>query len=181
MLKKSKKIIFTLCVSAISTLLFANVSFAYVLFDRGYYEKQVPINTVNNVDSSYTSVINAAISSWNNAGTPCSIAGGSAPYKNEMYTDYWSDTFAGRYWPILENSTNPHHLTTWFQILINRSYTDNYTAQAKQGVIAHEFGHSFGLNEGNVNGSIMYYLTNLNFSYTPNYDDIQGVIASWNR
>lgn len=166
--------------SIIITLLLAQEVFAYGLITQGYYQQSVPINTTAGVLSEYTSPVNLAISSWNNAGTPCSIQSGSAPYKNILYTQEVDDTYYGVYMVLEENEVDyPEHSTTKFAIVINTNRCDSLSANAKRSVVCHEFGHVFGLNDLISGTAVMNKNRDRTQIYTPQGDDKLGVANSW--
>jgi hypothetical protein len=81
------------------------------------------------------------------------------------------------------------------ELIINRAYLSGYTSSERQGVAAHEFGHSFGLAHNNATNSgcptlaghskalyLMYWHDDRFTStcatlYAPRFDDVDGVNA----
>lgn len=52
---------------------FVQTVFAYSFIDTGYYDQNVPIDTSTYVSSEYTTPVNKAVNSWNNASIPRQI------------------------------------------------------------------------------------------------------------
>lgn len=171
-------------VSALALVMLASaaqVASAYSLMSDGYYRKSLGINTTSFTSSTYDTAINRAVSSWNNAGVGVSIAGGSAPYANAMFTQALGDGAYGLYVPLRVSSAYYPHRTTQFSIIINSSRGARLGTNGKQSIVGHELGHAWGLDEDQSNLALMNGLRNREVIYAPQHDDRYGVVASWRR
>ncbi|MBS3970768.1 MAG: matrixin family metalloprotease [Clostridia bacterium] len=158
-------------------------AFAYKLFTKGFFGQDVPINTVE-VHSTYLTPVNNAINNWNFhhsiGAIPRKIIVGGA-FKNRFITDYFATDWPGLYGIVKQDQAYYPHTTTEFVILLNRTHLDSQSATVRQSVAAHEFGHSFGLDDITSGIAIMNINRNRSSIYTAQQDDINGVKASWNR
>ena len=77
------------------------------------------------------------------------IYGYSSADGNNGYTTFWARTngTTGNAYSVNPNSQN------WLfnEVKLNSKYLSNQADAYKQGVVAHEMGHCFGLNENNTN------------------------------
>ena len=177
---KVLRLLFSLFICVCLVFTYTNVN-AYSLNTDGYYSSTVQINTTLSVYAAYSSEVDAAISNWNNAGIPCSIVSGSAPYNNCLVTTtQYTATFYGAYAVYAQDKNSyPAHTTTRFEILLNRNMLDTMTSATKQSTACHEFGHAFGLSDLTSGTAIMNNNRNRGTLYTAQSDDISGVNDSW--
>jgi hypothetical protein len=177
---RSIRVATVLLILVVATAHTAQTALAYTLMNDGYYRKSYGINT-STYASSYATPINGAISSWNSAGVGVSVTGGSAPYANIMYAQSVADSYYGAYIPQVRNAAYYPHQTTQFKVIINTRTCSSLSATAKRSVVCHELGHSWGLNHEPIKTAIMNSGRLRDVIYTPQLDDRNGVVASWNR
>jgi hypothetical protein len=171
-----RRVLILVAVALATFLLSTSSAAAYVLHPYGYQSQRIPIDRVTYVAYAYLSPAASAASSWTNAGVGITI---TSPGTNRLRTGYYANEWYGHTAMILGGV--PPHSGTSFTIYINTRKCDSLSASGKQSVIAHELGHTIGLDEGNVSGSLMDQNRNRNTIYLPQPDDKRGAIASWMR
>lgn len=70
------------------------------------------------------------------------------------------------------NGSSPRGATL---VMLNRYYTDDYSAAKRNGVATHEVGHALGLGHMGDSTSVMYPNTPGRSQTSPGSDDIKGV------
>ncbi len=121
---------------------------AYNLTGCKFSSSTIPY-LVSGLPSGYN--LTAARADWTNntdvAGWVTSTGTGRADFRFNAYGSLgWSgETDA----PALTCPGGGNHTAT-VQIRINRTYTDGWTANKRQGVMAHEIGHALGLHHENT-------------------------------
>ena len=175
-----KKVILCLLsiMAVVSSILFVNVTYAYVRTTLGYYKQNVDMDGTTNVSSTYRTSVSAAASSWASAGSKRAVSLTTASI-NKVYTQSVLDTWYGVYRSLEQNvpAIQTANITTKFSIVINTSMAvDTLTARS---AACHEMGHSVGLWENTpFNGpgtSIMDSTRSRMVTYSPQPDDISGV------
>ena len=153
--------------SACCTLAMSNVAFALVPTIGGYFSRGVSSMCyyVDSSASSYTSNINTCINRWTNSGySPSNYINMTAVASNyATHVDYYGypeDDFLSLAYVaetlfFSSSGTNgsgaaPYYYT---EIRINTDSFPDLTSFEKIGTMAHEFGHSLGLDENNSNTS----------------------------
>lgn len=140
--------------------------------------------------SGYSSQIRAAMSDWiyttSRLGitTPISFVETSTQKSSVM------DIYAGSYTSYPYNSANawtefwiystqvsPHSQNWgWNKIYLNSYNMSSYSSTTKKGVVAHEMGHAFGLNENNSNrNSVMCQMGSGRAVTASTADDLNGI------
>lgn len=173
---RRRRVLVLVAVTLVAFLLTTSSAAAYVLQPYGYQSQRIPIDRVTYVAYAYLTPAASAASSWTNAGVGITV---TSPGTNRLRTGYYANEWYGH--TIMTLGGLPPHAGTSFTIYINTRKCEALSAAGKQGVIAHELGHTIGLDEGNVPGSLMDQNRNRNTIYVPQPDDRQGAIASWKR
>lgn len=127
-----------------------------------------------------------ALYSWNNTATPIGFSMVGSGGKVQVYADYWGD----RGWNAITDNYDSSG-NKWMgtcvssNVKLNRTFMDNYINQKKQSIIAHELGHTLGLDHNTSDsqkylkplmwyqGSDIYY--DAWGTYMPTIDEINGI------
>lgn len=193
-LKKNKrKGIISLSVLTGLMLLQVTPAFAYITFSdnvliggvngRHYYVTKA-------TDSKYIAPINNAMADWQSATgnlvsftrtydtyeVPSQATLRAKSYPNYPYTNVNGETeFYNK--EIDMDSINPEYCNWQYtQIILNTYNIQNYSSDRIKGVVAHEMGHTLGLDENNSNpGSIMCQEASGRNVTQPQSDDVAGI------
>lgn len=152
-------------------------SSAYVLMSSGWWGYDVHWDKDYYYYTSYHSNVVAAQDSWNNTPTKANVYYSAGVWSDISTRSLPNDTWYGLY----ERGTGYYDITlNDYRLSQDFVYgTTNYE-KAKQSTTAHEWGHALGLDD-QPSGSTMLMGWNRNRTsiYTPQQDDINGVIAKW--
>lgn len=177
--------------AACCTLAMASSAFALVPRLGGYLSRGVDAMCyyVDSSASSYTSYINTGISRWtNNSHSPSDYINMTAVSSNYATdVDYYgldeddlysSGSLAETYYfnssGIEASDSRPYYFS---EIAINKQLFPTCTSYQKIGTMAHELGHSMGLDENNSNtSSIMCQLSSGRTVNTVNSEDYATVV-----
>lgn len=192
--KKSKIFILFVLFIFIYTQFEVYASSNYITFDDhiltggvGNYGYSTRYYYVDSSALSYSTIIPTAVGRWVNTSTvlttPISVHNTSI--KSSSVIDVYATTnkllAANAYTSFFRYSSSIDPMISnwgWTEITINKSYCNSsfLSTQEQIGVLAHELGHCFGLNENNNNkNSIMCQSASGRLVTSPQYCDLLGI------
>lgn len=150
--------------------------------------------TVNGGAAAYTANINGAVYNWMYTGydnpiymTPVSSLNGSTIDFYSAYISYPEYFLAGTVFydaqSISMNNDDRYRYENWLwaEVHINDRYKYDYSTN-HYAVMAHEFGHTLGLDENNSNRySIMCQNAYYPLVTTPQYSDSEEIVEMYGR
>jgi len=171
-----KKVIPISLIALILCLALPMTAFAQYL-SYGWPSKSIPINQYS-YNSQWQPNMDAAVSSWNNAGAKITFSKSSSSV-NKIYAAQYSDTWYG-----LNTCWHSGSTVTKFEIKLNsRTIAADATnfGNFVRSVFVHELGHSIWLsdNPNTTSSSIMKYSRNRNTMTSPQTYDINSVKAKY--
>lgn len=184
---KKNKIIFTLIVISIFSMLFTSTAFAttYIYSPYGYHYATVDVDSYTYLWSPYAVDTANAISSWNNCGLNSRSISVTLSSDNKIYQANDSGTWAALYEPLVYDTSYAQtnsYFTTEFQITLNTRVLSDFDDTGKQRAACHELGHALGLghNDNMVDpASTIMRTTIYNSVSTPQTYDKNAVNALW--
>lgn len=165
---KSKKTV--LILTLVVSLLLPTTAYAYNILSYGYVTAHRNVNVISiRSNSTYRSAYDSSVNDWQNAIRGVKFTQSiSSNYINRVTV---ADTWYGIYRAYNRDIYGRAHR---FTIDINANRVPNNSNFIKS-VIAHELGHSLGLDHNQDRTSIMSYNRDRYTIVKPNSDDVRGV------
>lgn len=163
-------------ISIFSTLQISS-AFAYVLMDSGWWGYDVYWSKDFYYYYSYHDNIIDAQNSWNNTPTKANIW-----YEAGTWCDISTQSLPNETWYGLYHRGIGYYTVTLNDYTLSRDFNDGTInfEHAKQSTMAHEWGHALGLDDvPSGTTMLMGWARDRTRIYTPQQDDINGVIAKW--